>query len=347
MTERRRFRLIDTTLKDGSNPMRHQFTAEQVSNIAKALDEAGVPVIEVGHGDGLGGSSFNYGFSRLSDRDFISAAAAVVKNAALAVGLSVGIGVADQLREARDLGASMVRIVTHCTEADMAVEHIGIAKSLGMEAIGFLTMTHMATPAKLLEQAKIMEAAGADGIYLGDSAGAMVPDDITARFSVLKAGLDSQTQVGLHAHNNLGLAVANTIAALEAGAENADGCTRGLGAGAGNTPTELLVAVTNQLGWDSGVDFRAILDVAEDVVRPVMPREQVVDRTAIILGYAGVHSTFLVHAQRAADRFGVDVQDILLELGRRKIVGGQEDMILDVVNDLLMERSNSSALSFR
>ncbi len=328
------YRLTDSTLRDGSHALRHQYTAEQAAAIAGALDAAGVPVIEVSHGDGLGGSSFNYGFSRQSERELLAAAAAVVTRAKLAVLLLPGIGIADDLKEARALGASVARIATHCTEADIAIQHIGMAKSLGMEAVGFLMMAHMIEPPKLLVQAKIMEDAGADCVYVVDSAGAMTTADARARVAALKAGLRPETQVGVHAHNNLSLAVANSIGALEEGVDQVDGCSRGLGAGAGNCPTEVLVAVSERLGWSTGVDTLRIMDVAEDVVRPVMPREQVIDRSALTLGYAGVYSSFLLHAERAAERFGVDAREILLELGRRRVVGGQEDMIVDVALEL-------------
>jgi 4-hydroxy 2-oxovalerate aldolase len=331
---RRAYRLTDSTLRDGSHALAHRYTAEQVAAIAGALDEAGVPVIEISHGDGLGGSSFNYGFSQQNERELIRAAAAVVRRAKLAVLLLPGIGLADDLKEVRELGASVARIATHCTEADIAIQHIGMAKDLGMEAVGFLMMAHMAEPAKLLAQARIMEDAGADAVYVVDSAGAMTTVDARARVAELKAGLRPTTQVGIHAHNNLSLAVANSIGALEEGVDQVDGCSRGLGAGAGNCPTEVLIAVSDKLGYETGVDLMKVMDVAEDVVRPIVPREQIIDRSALTLGYAGVYGSFLLHAERAAKRFGVDTRDILLELGRRKTVGGQEDMIVDVALEL-------------
>jgi 4-hydroxy 2-oxovalerate aldolase len=328
------FRLTDSTLRDGSHALRHRFTVAQVGAIAGALDAAGVPVIEVSHGDGLGGSSFQYGFSAVDERELIAAAAAAVKHAKLAVLLLPGIGLAEDLHEVSALGVSVARIATHCTEADIAIQHLQTARDLGMETVGFLMMSHMAEPEVLLGQARIMEAAGAQAVYVVDSAGAMTTHDVRARVATLKAGLRSETQVGVHAHNNLSLAVANSIGALEEGVDQVDGCSRGLGAGAGNCPTEVLVAVADKLGYATGVDIMAIADVAEDVVRPVMPREQVIDRSALALGYAGVYGSFLLHAERAAERFGVDARDILLELGRRKVVGGQEDMIVDVALEL-------------
>jgi 4-hydroxy 2-oxovalerate aldolase len=330
----RSFRLTDSTLRDGSHALRHQFTPAQAAAIAGALDAAGVPVIEISHGDGLGGSSFNYGFSATDERDLMRAAAGAVNRAKLAVLLIPGIGLARDLDAVHEIGVSVARIATHCTEADIAPQHLRRAKDLGMETVGFLMMSHMLEPRSLLDQARIMEDAGADTVYVVDSAGAMTTHDARARVAELKAGLRAGTRVGIHAHNNLSLAVANTIGALEEGVDHVDGCSRGLGAGAGNCPTEVLIAVSDKLGWETGVDAMRIMDVAEDVVRPVMPREQIIDRPALTLGYAGVYSSFLLHAERAAERFGVDPREILLELGRRKIVGGQEDMIVDVAMEL-------------
>ena len=330
----RTYRLTDSTLRDGSHALRHQYTPEQAAAIAGALDRAGVPVIEVSHGDGLGGSSFNYGFSKVEERELIRAAAGAVRHAKIAILLIPGIGLASDLEVVFELGASVARIATHCTEADIAIQHLRTARDLGMEAVGFLMMAHMLQPERLLEQARIMEDAGAETVYVVDSAGAMTTHDARARVAELKAGLRPTTQVGIHAHNNLSLAVANSIGALEEGADQVDGCSRGLGAGAGNCPTEVLVAVSEKLGYATGVDPLGIMDVAEDVVRPIMPREQIIDRSALTLGYAGVYSSFLFHAERAAERFGVDAREILLELGRRKVVGGQEDMIVDVALEL-------------
>jgi 4-hydroxy 2-oxovalerate aldolase len=329
-----RFRLTDSTLRDGSHALRHQFTPEQAAAIAGGLDKAGVPVIEVSHGDGLGGSSFNYGMSGHDERELIRAAAGAVKRAKIAVLLLPGIGLASDLEEVRDLGASVARVATHCTEADISIQHLQTARNLGMETVGFLMMSHMLAPADLLEQARIMADAGAEAVYVVDSAGAMTTHDARARVAELKAGLPDDIGVGIHAHNNLSLAVANSIGAIEEGVDQIDGCSRGLGAGAGNCPTEVLIAVTDKLGLETGVDALAIMDVAEDVVRPVMPREQIIDRGALTLGYAGVYSSFLLHTERAAERYGVDPREILLELGRRKVVGGQEDMIVDVALEL-------------
>ncbi len=328
------FRLTDSTLRDGSHALAHQYTPAQVAAIAGALDRAGVPVIEVSHGDGLGGSSFQYGFSAHDERSLVQAAAEAVSNAKLAALLLPGIGVADDLRVVHELGVSVARIATHCTEADISAQHIAMAKKLGMEAVGFLMMAHMTSPADLAAQARLMESYGADCVYVVDSAGAMTVDDARLRVRALKDALRPTTQVGIHAHNNLSLSVANSLGAIEEGADQVDGCSRGLGAGAGNCPTEVLVAVSDRIGYRTGIDLLAVMDVAEDVVRPIMQREQIIDRPALTLGYAGVYSSFLLHAERAAERFGVDTREILLELGRRRVVGGQEDMIVDVAMEL-------------
>lgn len=335
-----RYRLTDSTLRDGSHAMGHRFTIEEVAQIAGALDRAGVPVIEVSHGDGLGASSFNYGFSSTDEYELIAAAVHAVERARIAVLLIPGIGLVRDLARAASAGAAVARIATHCTEADIAMEHMRAARDLDMETVGFLMMAHMIGPDELLAQARIMEDAGAQCIYIVDFAGALTLDGVRARAGTLKAGLSSHTQVGMHAHNNLSLAVANSLVAIEEGVDQVDGCSRGLGAGAGNCPTEVLVAVSERLGYATGVDTMAAMDVAEDIVRHAMPREQVVDRAALLLGYAGVYSSFLLHAEHAAERFGVDVRDILLELGRRKAVGGQEDMIVDVALELRSARQS-------
>lgn len=326
------YRLIDSTLRDGSHAISHQYFAEDVIKIVAGLDAAGVQVIEIAHGDGLGGSSFNYGFSAVSEKELIAQACDTAQTAQIACLLLPGIGLADDLREVRELGVSVARIAVHCTEADITEQHIRVAKDLGMEAIGFLMMAHMNSPEGLVEQALLMQSYGADTIYIADSAGAMTVDDVRHRVSALVGAL--QVPVGVHAHNNLSMAVANSIAAYEEGARNLDGTSAGLGAGAGNCPTEILAAVSAKYGIETGVDPLALMDIAEDVVRPLMPRQQVIDRAGLLLGYAGVYGSFLLHAERAAQRYGVPQSEIILELGRRKVVGGQEDMIIDVALEL-------------
>ena len=328
----RDFRLIDSTLRDGSHAISHQYTVDQVVSVVKGLDAAGVQVIEVTHGDGLAGSSFNYGFSAVDEMKLIEAAVQATTYAEIAVLLVPGIGTLDELRRARDLGVGVVRIAVHCTEADITQQHIAIAKDLGMEAIGFLMMSHMNTPKGLLEQARLMESFGADTVYIADSAGAMTTNEVRARVAEIVGGIG--VPLGVHAHQNLSLAVANSIAAYEEGARNLDGTSAGLGAGAGNCPTEILAAVCEKNGIVSGVDPLKLMDLAEEVTRPLMPRQQVIDRAGLLLGYAGVYGSFLLHAERAAQRYGVSQAEILLELGRRQVVGGQEDMIIDVAVEL-------------
>ena len=326
------FRLTDSTLRDGSHAVAHQFTETQVREVVRALDAAGVPVIEVSHGDGLGGSSFNYGFSHTDERKLLAAAVEERRNALLAVLLLPGIGIANDLVGCAEMGVDIARIATHCTEADISAQHIAMAKSLEMEVVGFLMMAHMLSPADLAEQGKLMESYGADCVYVVDSAGAMTTADAQRRVSAMKEAVDCQ--VGLHAHNNLSLAVANSMAALDEEVDQLDGCTTGLGAGAGNCPTEVLVAACHKSGISTGVDLLQMMDAAQEVVRPIHPEMGVIDRDGLMLGYAGVYGSFLLHAKRAAARFGVDSKQILLELGRRGVVGGQEDMIIDVALEM-------------
>lgn len=327
-----RFRLTDSTLRDGSHAVAHQFTEEQTRRVVKALDRAGVPVIEVSHGDGVGGSSFNYGFSHTSEMNLIRAAVEEAITAKIAVLMVPGIGTKQDLRAASEAGARVARIATHCTEADISQQHIALAHELGMEAVGFLMMASMTSPENLAVEAKKMESYGADAVYVVDSAGALTMDDARRRVAALKSALSCQ--VGIHAHNNLSLAVANSLASLEEGVDQIDGCTTGLGAGAGNCPTEVLIAVCEKSGIPTGVDPLKIMDAAQDAVRPIRPEQGVIDRDGLLLGYAGVYSSFLFHAKRAAERYGIDSKEILLELGRRQVVGGQEDMIIDVAVEL-------------
>lgn len=325
-------RITDTTLRDGSHPMRHRYTAEQVREVVAALDGAGVPVIEVTHGDGLAGSSTQYGFSKVSEMELISAAVETAKQAKIAALMIPGIGTSREIEEAAERGVRVLRVATQCTEADISGEHFAFARKLGLETVGFLMMSHMRLPEVIAEQAKLMESYGAGCVYVVDSAGAMLPEDAAARVGALKDALS--TQVGFHAHNNLGVAIGNSLAALDAGADQIDGTLRGLGAGAGNAPTELLAAVLDKRGSNPGLDVFGLMDAAEYVVAPMMPYEPVPNRDAIAIGYAGVYSTFLLHAQRAGERYGVDPREILVELGRRQAVAGQEDWIIDVALEL-------------
>ena len=324
--------ILDTTLRDGQHAMGHQFTPEQAAQVAKSLDDAGVGTIEVSHGDGLAGSSIQYGLGAATDAEYLQAVSAVISPGKLAVLLLPGVGTQEDLKMARDNGAAVARVATHCTEADVSEQHIHLAGQLGMKPVGVLMMTHMISPAHLLEQAKIMEDSGAQLVYLMDSAGAMLPEDATARVEALKSGLN--IQVGFHAHNNLSLAIANTLAAIAAGADSVDGCLRGLGAGTGNAQLEVLIGVLQKMGIETGVDFYKAMDAAEQVVEPMMHRPQLINNDGLMLGYAGVYSSFLLHARRAADRFDVDIRDVLVELGKRKTVGGQEDQIIDVAIEM-------------
>jgi 4-hydroxy 2-oxovalerate aldolase len=329
-------RLTDTTLRDGSHAMRHQFTRPQVRSVVEALDRAGVPVLEVTHGDGLAGSSIQYGFSRTSEMDLIEEARSAVTRSRIAALLLPGIGTRKELKEAIARGIQVVRIATQCTEADISQQHFGMAKEMGLEAVGFLMMSHMRPPEFLAEQAVLMESYGADCVYVVDSAGALLPDGAAARVHALKQAL--KIQVGFHAHNNLGLAIGNTLAAVKAGADQVDGCLRGLGAGAGNAATELIAAALDKLGLNPGVDVFGLLNAAEFVVAPFMPFQPLPDRDSIAIGYAGVYSTFLLHAKRLGKQYDVDPLEILVELGRRKAVAGQEDWILDVTLELAKQK---------
>jgi len=334
-------RVTDVTLRDGSHTVRHQFTVSQVVAVTTALADAGVPVVEISHGDGLGGSSLTYGFSLVDERELLQAAAPILRErgSKLAVLLLPGIGVASDLEQAAAIGATVARVATHCTEADIASQHLARARALGFEAVGFLMMAHMIGPNELAEQAKVHESAGAQVVYCTDSAGALVPSTVAERVSALREALEPDTIVGFHAHNNLGLGVANTLKAIEEGARHVDASTRGLGAGAGNCATEVLAAVCDKLGWETGIEVMAIANAAEDVVAPIPERLPSVDRASLILGWAGVYSSFLLHAERAAARYKVSEADILLELARRRAVGGQEDMIVDVAIELASRQS--------
>lgn len=319
----------DMTLRDGMHPKRHQMSLEQMVHIATGLDEAGVPLIEVTHGDGLGGSSVNYGFPAHSDEDYLSAVIPQMKNAKVSALLLPGIGTVDHLKMAHDLGVNTIRVATHCTEADVSEQHIKMARALNMDTVGFLMMAHMASPEALVTQAKLMEGYGANCVYVTDSAGYMLPEDVEARLSAVRAALAPETELGFHGHHNLAMGVANSVAAIRAGATRIDAAAAGLGAGAGNTPMEVLIAVCDRMGVQTGVDTFKICDVAEDRVVPIMDHPIRVDRDSLTLGYAGVYSSFLLFAKRAEKKYGVSAREILVELGRRGMVGGQEDMIED------------------
>ena len=327
-------RITDSSLRDGSHAKQHQFTPEHVRSIVAALDDAGVPVIEVAHGDGLGGSSFNYGFSHTEDHDLIKVAVETATRSRIAFLMLPGVGVQDDIRRAHDNGASICRIATHCTEADVSEQHFGLARELGLETVGFLMMAHSQPPEELAKQARIMVDAGCQCVYVVDSAGALVMEQTSDRIAALVDEIGSQAQVGFHGHENLGLGVANSVLAVRAGAKQIDGSTRRFGAGAGNTPVEAFVAVAEKLGIRTGVDTLKIIDAAEDVVRPVMDGECLLDRMSLTMGYAGVYSSFLKHADRLAERYGVSGAEMLLEAGRRKLVGGQEDQLIEIAVSL-------------
>ena len=328
----------DMTLRDGMHPKRHQISLTQMVDIARGLDAAGVPLIEVTHGDGLGGASVNYGFPAHSDEEYISAVVGTVKQARVSALLLPGIGTVDHLKMAHELGVATIRVATHCTEADVSEQHIGMARKLGLDTVGFLMMAHMNTPEGLARQAKLMESFGANCIYITDSAGYMLPGDVAARIRAVREVLSESTEIGFHGHHNLAMGVANSLAALEEGATRIDAAAAGLGAGAGNTPLEVFIAVCQRMGIETGVDVFKISDVAEDLVVPIMDFPIRIDRDALTLGFAGVYGSFLLFAKRAEAKYGVPARELLLEMGRRGMVGGQEDMIEDTALTLAKAR---------
>ncbi|MFK4754667.1 MULTISPECIES: 4-hydroxy-2-oxovalerate aldolase [Oceanospirillaceae] len=339
MTINTRITLHDMTLRDGMHPKRHQMSLDHMRSIACGLDEAGVPLIEVTHGDGLGGSSVNYGFPAHTDEEYLATVVPLMKQARISALLLPGIGTVDHLTMAHDLGVSTIRVATHCTEADVSEQHITLARKLEMDTVGFLMMAHMNSAAGLLEQARLMESYGANCIYITDSAGHLLPEGVKERIRMVREGLKPETEIGFHGHHNLAMGVANSIAAIEAGATRIDGAAAGLGAGAGNTPLEVLAAVCDMMSIETGIDLYKLQDVAEDLVVPIMDFPIRIDRDALTLGYAGVYGSFLLFAKRAAAKYGLQARDILVEMGRRGMVGGQEDMIEDTALTLARQRS--------
>ena len=325
----------DMCLRDGMHAKRHQITVNEMVNVSKAMDEAGIPLIEVTHGDGLGGASVNYGFPAAKDEEYLTAVCKEVKNAKISALLLPGIGTVDHLKMAVDCGISTIRIATHCTEADISQQHLTMARSIdNLDTVGFLMMAHMIEEEELVEQLKMMEDFGAHCVYITDSAGYMLPDDVTSRIALARAELKPETELGFHGHHNMAMGVANSVAAVAAGANRIDASLAGLGAGAGNTPLEVFVAVCDRMGIETGIDTFKAMEIAEELIIPMMDHPVRVDRDSLTLGYAGVYSSFLLFAKRSAKKYNLSTRDILVELGRRRTVGGQEDMIEDLALDM-------------
>lgn len=333
----------DMSLRDGMHPKRHQITIDQMKTIATAMDEAGMPMIEVSHGDGLGGGSVNYGSAAASDEEYLRAVVPLMKQARISALLIPGIGTIDHLKMAADCGVSCIRVATHCTEADVSEQHIKLGREMGLDTVGFLMMAHMIPPEELVEQALLMESYGANCIYVTDSAGYMLPDDVTPRIQLMREKLKPETELGFHGHHNLSMGISNSLAAVAAGANRIDSACGGMGAGAGNTPTEVFVAVCNRKGIETGIDLFKVSDIADDLVTPILDFPVRIDRNSLVLGYAGVYSSFLLFARRAEERYGIPAREILLELGRQKMVGGQEDMIEDTAMTMARERGLETA----
>ncbi|MTD12118.1 4-hydroxy-2-oxovalerate aldolase [Acinetobacter indicus] len=337
----KKVKLHDMSLRDGMHAKQHQISLEQMVSVAKGLDDAGIPLIEVTHGDGLGGASLNYGLPAHSDEEYLSAVIPEMKQAKISALLLPGIGTTDHLIMAKELGVSCIRVATHCTEADVSQQHITKAVELGLDTVGFLMMAHMADRQKLVEQALLMESYGANCIYCTDSAGYMLPQEVHTKISSLRDVLKPETELGFHGHHNLGMSIANSLTALEAGANRIDGSVAGLGAGAGNTPLEVFVAVLERMGANHGIDLFKIMDVAEDLVVPMLDTPIRIDRNSLTLGYAGVYSSFLLFAKRAEQKYGISARELLVELGKRGTVGGQEDMIEDLALTMVKHKNAS------
>ncbi|MBE9548797.1 MAG: 4-hydroxy-2-oxovalerate aldolase [Proteobacteria bacterium] len=339
----RKITIHDMSLRDGMHSVAHQFSLDDMVSLSTALDRAGVPLIEVTHGDGLGGSSVNYGFGLHSSEEYLKTVIPLMKNAKISALLLPGIGTVEDLKMARDIGVNTIRVATHCTEADVAEQHITCAAKMGMDTVGFLMMSHMADPETILEQARLMHSYGANCLYMTDSAGYMLPAEVSTKISLLRDEFPEEIEIGFHAHHNLAMGVANSLAAVEAGANRIDGSVAGFGAGAGNTPLEVFIAVCTRMGIKTGVDLDMIMDAAEDIALPMMGEPTRISRDALTLGYAGVYSSFLLHAKRVEKKHGIKSKDILVELGRRGTVGGQEDMIEDVALEMIRAQQNTGA----